>query len=259
MKRIRCLYILCFICVCWSCEELIQVDLNEAHPRYVIEAQITDLAPQQQIRVSQSVAFHSSESSLPIENATVFIVDDRGRSYNFVHTEKGLYMHPNLTPVSGRNYRLQVMVDNEVFSSEHIMPEYVEVDSLGILEEKILNDYYYFATLKFTDPAEQENYYKYDISVNGSPFKFASVFSDKFNDGLYVTHQIADLDSDLQIGDSVVVRRYTIDKSVFSYWNEFQTTNPGSAAPSNPTSNISNHALGYFAVTPAKEYKLVIQ
>jgi len=50
-----------------------------------------------------------------------------------------------------------------------------------------------------------------------------------------------------------------IDKDVFKYWNELQSINPGSAAPANPTSNISNGALGYFSVSSARTYNFFIK
>jgi len=36
------------------------------------------------------------------------------------------------------------------------------------------------------------------------------------------------------------------------------STNPGSASPGNPTSNISNGALGYFSVSSARDYTVDI-
>ena len=34
---------------------------------------------------------------------------------------------------------------------------------------------------------------------------------------------------------------------MYDFWNAVQATNPGTAAPANPPSNISNGALGYFS------------
>jgi len=122
------------------------------------------------------------------------------------------------------------------------------------VDANLFDKTYYFAAFKFNDPEGRGNYYRYDISVNGSPFRFASVFNDKLSDGLYVSHQITDFDADLKDGDNIAVRRSIVDKSVFDYWNEFQNTNPTTAAPGNPKSNVSNNALGYFSVAPTKEY-----
>ncbi|WDF69884.1 DUF4249 domain-containing protein [Sphingobacterium oryzagri] len=250
--------ILSFLFLFSACEDVIDINLNDADPRFVIEAQLSDLESVQRIRVSKTVPFTASVNSDPVADAVVTVTDNRGRIYNFSYDANGSYVNRNFRPVANRSYDLLVTVGEERFESSCVMPPYVDVDSVGILEETIFNDTYYFATFKFTDPIGVENYYKYDISINGSAFKFASALNDKFNDGLFITHQIGDRDTDMMVGDSVMVRRYCVDRRVFNYWNEFQSTNPGTAAPGNPTSNISNNALGYFSVASCKEFGLTI-
>jgi len=248
------LYIIAICALFASCEEVIDIDLNEADPRLVIEAQLSDLGTEQRIRVSRTVAFTESINSRPVEDALVTVTDNRGRVFNFDYEENGYYVNRNFRPVATRSYDLLVNVEGERYESSCEMPPYVEVDSVGVLEETIFGDNYYFATFKFQDPANVANYYKYDMSINSAAFRFASALNDRFNDGLYVTHQVSDQNTDIVPGDSVVVRRYCVDRRVYEYWNEFQSTNPGTAAPGNPTSNISNNALGYFSVASVKEF-----
>lgn len=259
MKAQFYIYIFSFLWLFTACEEVIDIDLNEADPRFVIEAQLSDLEPVQRIRVSKTVAFTASVNSDPVADATVTVTDSRGRVFEFQYENDGYYINRLFMPSAGLDYELLVTVDEEQFTASCTMPRYVEVDSVGVLEEMLFNDTYYFATFKFNDPEGVANYYKYDISINGSAFQFANVLNDKFNDGLSVTHQVSDLDTDLVVGDSISVRRYCIDSRVFDYWNEFQSTNPGSAAPGNPTSNISNNALGYFSVASVQEFGLRIE
>lgn len=234
-----------------SCEELIHLDLNAADPRYVIEGDLTDLSNAQIIKVSQTVAFDEARRYNPVENASVVVTDDRGRIYTFQHIGDGRY-RATFRPREKGTYNLLVTIEGEEFRASSYVNPYIDVDSLGVVEDVIFSDTLYSVTLKFYDPQDEPNYYKYNISVNGEEFKFSRVYSDKFNDGLYVTHQLSD--EDIRWGDSVVVRRQIVDKPVFTYWNEVQSTNPGSAAPANPTSNISNGALGYFSVSLAKRY-----
>lgn len=253
--------ILCVLFFFTGCEEIIDVDLNDAAPRIVIEANLSDLTSIQRIRVSQTVAFDEVVNSAPLPSAEVIVVDNAGNAYYFYYERDGNYLNDDFTPVSGRTYLLQVDVDGEIFQSSCFMPPYVEVDSTGIIRENILGDEYYFATFKFNDPEGEPNYYRYDVQVNDGPYRFSTVFQDKFNDGLYVTHQVSDLDADMEPGDYLTVRRYCIDEKVFKYWDEYQSTNPGSAAPANPTSNIlnkDNNALGYFSVASAREFNMHI-
>lgn len=242
-----------------GCEDLIQIDLNTANPKYVIEADINTLSNIQNIRVSQTVAFSETVGSKSINNAIVNVVDSKGKVFNFVYSDNGIYKNMNFKPEEGNTYKLNVKIDEELFTATSQMQKYVEVDSLGIVEETVFNETVYAVTLKFNDPKNINNYYQYEISRNKEKFKFNTAFSDKFNDGLYVSHELADRENSFELNDSITVIRKCIDKDVYNYWNEVQMTNPGSAAPANPTSNIDNGALGYFSVSGAKIYKFKIQ
>lgn len=254
----RYIYILCTLLFFSGCEEIIDVNLNDADPRVVIEANLSNLQSTQRIRVSKTVAFNEPVNSVAVTDAVVLVLDSRGGYHNFQHERDGNYVARDFTPVPEQIYSLYVEAEGGSFHSSCYMPTYVDVDSTGIVRENILGDSYYFATFKFNDPSDVANYYKYDISINDANYRFSTVFQDKFNDGLYVTHQVSDLDAELNPGDYISVRRYCIDEKVFDYWNEYQSTNPGSAAPANPTSNISNNALGYFSVASAQEFRLQI-
>ena len=241
-----------------SCEDLIDIDLNKANPKIVIEADLNNLSSDQVIWLSETVDFDSPVASQPVIGAAVVVKDSQGREFIFEDQGDGAYRRKNFKPKEELTYHLIVDVKGQVFLSSTKMTSFVSIDSLAIKEETIFNDIYYSVVLKFEDTKDVPNYYKYDISVNGSSFKFASTFSDKFNDGLYVSHNIADRDNSLALGDSVIVRRQCVAKEVYTYWNQVQMLNPGSAAPANPTSNISNGALGFFSVSSAKDYGVKI-
>lgn len=257
MKRgwCGCIMVL-FLFLFFACEEVIDVDLNESESRIVIDAQLSDLSHSQRIRVSKTVAFTSEISSQPVEGAQVVVIEEEGRVFEFSYSDNGNYINDDFLPISGRTYRLQVVNQGEVYQASSFMPNYIDVDSIGVVEERIFDEPFYFATFKFTDIQGQRDYYKYDLSINQSRFLFTGVYNDKFNDGLFVTHQVADSDRDLIPGDTITVRRYCVDSQVYRYWNEFQLMNPGTAAPGNPTSNISNNALGCFSVASGREYGL---
>lgn len=258
MKKITYSLLLCLPFVFQSCEELIDVDLNASAPKYVIEAELSNSSNIQEIRIAQTVAFNAPTKDQPINDAQVLVSDDQGSLYVFRSQGDGYYRNTDVNLNPTRVYSLTVKIGDELFESSSTMPAYVPVDSLSLVKETSFGDTTYAARLKFRDPKDVPNYYKYKISVNGSPFKFIAAFSDKFNDGLWVSHDIQDRDNDFVIGDYIVVRRLCIDKAAHRYWNEVQMTNPGTAAPGNPTSNISNGALGYFAVGSAEEYAIQV-
>ncbi|MDM1049228.1 DUF4249 domain-containing protein [Sphingobacterium hotanense] len=246
-----------------SCEEKIDVDLNTANAKVVIEADLNNLDRNQEIMVSRTVAFDESRAFEPVDNAVVSVVTGSGSTFNFESIGGGRYSHSNMGIIAQQEYTLNVSVDGQTYSSTTRMPNYVEVDSVGVTKENIFNEDYYFVNLSFDDPEGVENYYKYNVEIigvgdNATAMQFNSVYSDKFNDGLHVTHQIGGRNAEIANGDNVRVRRYCIAKDVYKYWSEYQSTNPGSASPANPTSNISNGALGYFSVAGVKEFVVEI-
>ena len=241
-----------------SCEEKIDLDLNEAAARAVIDAQLSDASSVQRIRISRSVGFDDPVNTSGIKDATVSVRDNENRSFIFQYEKDGYYIHRSFKPIAGRSYALNVTVQKQKYIASCRMPSYVAVESTGTAEKSLAEKNYFFATLTFKDPANISNYYVYTLSSNGGPFRFARAESDQFNDGLKVTHYITDRENDLNRGDAITVRRYCVDEKTYQYWNEYQNNNLSNAAPSNPKSNISNNALGYFSVAPVMEYKLNI-
>ncbi|WP_033564404.1 DUF4249 domain-containing protein [Sphingobacterium sp. SYP-B4668] len=249
-----------FTILCWSCEDKIDINLNDADPKLVIVGDLTNLSDKQQIRVSRTVAFNETVNSLPVNDAKVEVSEVGGRVFVFQSAgQNGIYSFSGMPLREGKTYRLSVQVGDDLYESESTVPKYVQVEQFGIKEETIFGETYKMITFGFNDPANLANYYRYLISVNSGPLEFSTVLSDKFNDGLSVTHDIANEDNDLKSGDEIVIRRQCVDRGVYRYWNEFQSTNPGSASPANPTSNISNGALGYFSASSAQEYKTLME
>lgn len=259
MRRIMDLRLIVGVLLFASCEEVIHVDLNAADRRYVIEAELTNIAVEQTIRVSQTVPFDSSIPSQPVDEAHVEVVSSGGRVYRFDAMGEGYYRNDSLQPREELSYMLRVRIGDEEFVATEAMQPFVDVDSLGALEEIIFNEKTYSILVKFTDPLEENNYYKYLVSVNQQPLRFLQVQNDKYNNGLYVTHQLMDFSKPFELGDSIIVRRQSVSKAVHDYWNEIQLLNPGSAAPANPKSNISNGAFGYFSISNSKDFGLTIR
>ncbi|MGB7527050.1 MULTISPECIES: DUF4249 domain-containing protein [Sphingobacterium] len=248
-----------FLLLFSSCEDLIDVDLNKTDPRIVIVADINNEEKIHEILVSRTVDFDEPIPYEPILNATVYIQSKSGRTYYFNSAGEGKYRNSSIALAAGETYTLVVMVDDEEYKSTTTMLPFIDVESIGVNQETLLNETYYFINLKFFDPTGQANYYRYSISRNGEAFKSNAVFSDKFNDGNEVTHQLGrEYGNEIKPGDQLLIRRFIISKESYNYWSEYMSTNPGSAAPGNPTSNIDNGAMGYFSVSSARDYKVEI-
>jgi len=260
VKQLYNVLILCFLMTLSGCEELIDVDLNEVDPRIVIVADLNNEESEHVVLVSRTVNFDEPRPSEPISDAIVFVESGNGKRYDFKLNTEGEYVNSNLPLSVGETYTLNVIVNGEQYTSTTKMLGYIEIDSIGVTKENLFSEDFYFINLKFSDPQGQPNYYRYGMSINNQPFKFNMVASDKYNDGNEVTHQLGGqgANNEIKPGDHILVRRYIITKEVYTYWSEYMSTNPGSAAPGNPTSNINNGALGFFSVSSVRDYTVDI-
>ncbi len=239
-----------------GCEDKIDLELPENTGQLVITADLMVSDQQHEISIQQVVRIKDSLLA-PITDAEVTVRNmQNNRTYTFLAGADGVYTNKTLRLQEKATYQLQVKTaDGREIQGTSKVPSYVDVDSIGLSERIIFTDTIYYPTLVFTDPPEIGNYYKYKMSVNGGKLRFIDVFSDKYNNGLEVQHDIIDRDRDLKIGDRVRILRQCIDVGAYNYWNSFQMINPGSASPSNPISNLSNNALGYFSVSVGKYYE----
>ncbi|UIR57143.1 DUF4249 domain-containing protein [Sphingobacterium sp. SRCM116780] len=258
MKAILNYIVLLNVLLLFSCEDKIDLNLDSVEGKYVIVGDLHNADNAQTIRIHRAVDFSANSTNNPVLGADVLVKNQTtGREYKFVDAGNGDYNIARMTLNEGESYSLFVQTkDGNTFEANCTMPHYVTVDSIGLVRKKIFNDEYLYVSMGFLDPVNKENYYKYKLKVNDGDFKFSDVFSDKFNNGLEVEHEITNEDNDLKIGDTIKVLRQCIAKEVYTYWSNIKEQNPGSAAPANPISNISNGALGYFSVSSARYYDL---
>jgi len=240
-----------------SCEDIIDVDLNDAAPRLVIEGNISNKTDTQGVWISTSAAIGSLNVFPGVSGATVAVTDNRGAEFIFRERAPGIYSSRRLRGQPGTTYTLKVTYNGNIYSATSTMPQAVSIDSLGFNTTKVFNNERKSIQLLFRDPAGVKNYYRFVLSVNGIKSNSIFVFDDDFNDGNKVTRELFDFDVDLESGDKANIEMQCIDQPVFKYWEGLsQNRNRGGASttPANPVSNISNGALGYFSArTEQKE------
>ena len=103
----------------------------------------------------------------------------------------------------------------------------------------------------FQDPKGVANYYTFEQFINNRKLKNIFVFDDRLSDGKYITQQLFTDSTYIKVGDTVKLNMNCVDRNVWSYFNVLELTAVNNGvpylAPTNPTSNISNNALGYFS------------
>lgn len=266
--------ILLVIVLLSSCQKVIELDLNSTDPVLVMEANIYDLQGPYTVELHKTVNFSDDNSFPPCTNAAVTIHDNEGNSELLTETFPGIYKTASLQGTAGRTYTISVTADGKNYQGVSNLPAAVAIDTLIITTSTGFggspgggggmggSDSSKSISVHFTDPTGITNYYRLVEIVNGTPVNTFSITSDLYQDGYSIKETVREgSDIKLKTGDIVTIQLQSIDKNVYEYFRTFNETSGGgftSSSPANPTSNISNGALGYFSACAVTSKTIVI-
>lgn len=270
MKAIR--YTLCLLVVVltFSCEKVIDVDLNTAPPRLVVEASINWVKNTsgnvQLIRLSTTTGYFSQEIPA-VTDAIVTVTNSSGVVFDFFQIDTpGLYICGNFVPTLNETYTLTIIYQGQTYiSTEKLLatPEVTRIeqrDNAGILGDATEVKFF------FNDIPNETNFYFLGII---DPYKVIpeyGILEDRFfqnNEmfGLYFSE-------DFVPGDTITFTMSGVSQQYYNYMTillaQAGTTSAGPF--STPTStvrgnivnqtNFNNFALGFFRLgeTEVKEY-----
>jgi hypothetical protein len=250
------LILFCASLMVCSCKKVVTLKLNTVPAQIVIEGEITDLPGPYTVSLSQTVGFYEDNTFPPVSGASVIMSDNTNGitdSLTEVAPGTGIYRTHEMGGVDGHTYTLSVTSQQQNYTATSTMPMQVPLDSISFSQLSGFGNNQIDAIANFQDPAGIKNYYQFVEFVNGTQItKDVFVFSDRLSDGRYINETLYNDTSYLFQGDEVKVNMYCIDENVYNYFYQlvqsggtgaFSTT----ASPANPTSNISNGALGYFS------------
>ncbi len=233
-----------------SCEKVIDIDLNSSESKIVIEGNITNEAGPYQVQISKTINFSEANNFPSVSGALVIMTDKTSNSTDTLsENPAGIYKTHSIQGIAGHKYDLIVSSGGQIYTASTTMPFPVTLDSIAFKHESVLvvgNSI--SVSPYFQDPAGVANYYTFDQFVNGRKINNTSVFSDRLSDGKYISEQLFMDSAYIKVGDIVSIKMNCVDKHVWNYFNTIQGSRGfSSPAPANPTSNISNNALGYFS------------
>lgn len=236
----------------FSCEDVINIKLNDPEAVLVIEGNVINNTSTQTVKVSKTVSISDSSKFKAVSGAQVTITDSDNKV--FILREQlqypGIYVTANLRGKPLQTYSLKVISGGKEYTGASVMPMPVSLDSLGISTVYFRDEKRQLIEALYKDPPLVPNYYRFVLSLNNVRLKGIYTYSDVFNDGKGVTAELGDLDLEIKSNDVVRVEMQCIDKQTYRYFEGiYQNKNRGGASttPANPVSNISNGALGYFS------------
>lgn len=234
-----------------SCQDVIEIELNDADKQYVIEGGVIQGTDSIQVRLSKTSSYFNNDAPQTLNNGTVIVTLPDGTEVNLVEQGNGVYKANNIAVVTNANYKLRVNIDDKSFTAETTVPNTVVIDSLDYEESVGLTGTTdgYNVFVNFIDPIGK-TWYKLNTIINGVPSNEPSdimVFDDNLNDGNPI--RIPVFVRVFEAGDVVDVELQVIDENTYNFYNTLSTAvnssgGPFEAAPANPITNIKGGALG---------------
>lgn len=254
-----------------SCEREISVDLNKTNPRYVFEGNISnDIKDTSKIIITRTLNFDQSVQYPKVSGAFVAITDLNTNVIDtFKELKTGIYGKISFVGREGHTYKMSVKIDTDIFNATSTMPYSQRLDSLkqlnlagtGIPEGPPPGTPAFGTIITLLPVYKKSNntdkYYQYIIAKNDSlmhriitgmdlvakpiPMIFPLYLQAKKNDTIYFDMRF-------------------MEKTAYEYLLQV-SANVGqfSATPSNPLSNISNGALGFFKAHTSQKKIIVIK
>jgi hypothetical protein len=249
-----------------GCQKVINVNLVEAAPSLVIEGLITDSVGPYIVKISKSGSFFNQPILPPVSNATVVISDNTGIRDTLKEKLPGIYFTSKVQGIVGRTYSLVVISENISYSASSTMPRHVNIDALvlkkgqsqGIFGGHGQNETRVDIHCLFSDPIDK-NFYRIKVYTNDS----TSVENYKLYDDQYTNGEETDLEvRRVNVGDVSIVELISLDKFTYDYYltlRDLLHANPiFGSTPVNPTTNLTNGALGYFGACAISSKAIII-
>jgi len=248
-----------------ACEKVIDIPLEDADRKFVIEGVLRDTPGENYILISKTGSVYESSNFEKISGAAVSVTDQSGTSYVFTEVvgAPGRYTNATFATSTNNNYDLTVISGTESFTSASQSFYKPELDSLNYIEQigsfGFGTDTTYLVFFSFTDKAGEENFYRLIVYVNGVEDGTYYITNDELFDGqAYSQPAFA---TTIEKGDTVVMELLSMDKNAYTYFFSLSNATaegPFAPTPANPVSNIEGGAIGYFNAYTTNTLSIVI-
>jgi len=137
MKCINHIYIFLLVCfIISSCEDVVDIELDEFEPELVFDAWVTDMDEPQVITISQTQNFFNAEETPRVNEAIVNLIRDDGMEFPFTFTDNGQYVYDPSTNgilgAVGNSFELNVNIGEDTFCANSTINRVPVIDSIGV-------------------------------------------------------------------------------------------------------------------------------
>lgn len=246
-----------------SCTKVVDVDLDTAEPKLVIDASIDwikgSAGNEQQIRLSTTTGYYSAAFPT-VSGADIVVTNAANDVFSFREIGgTGAYSCSNFHPVIGETYTLKVVLNGEVYTATETcigVPDiegHIDQDNTGgIGGDEVEITYFY------QDNGNEENHYLHRIVSPVSAFPEYKAEDDEKSQGKLMQEYFSD--KDLKAGDLVNIRLYGISRRYYDYFRKLLAASGASSGPFQTIpgpvrgnivnqTHFDNFAYGYFRLS----------
>ncbi len=257
---------LVYLVVAWcflSCTKVVEVDLETAAPKLVIDASIDWVkgtpGHEQKIKLSTTTGYYS-ETFPTVSGADIVITNSENTVFSFIeHPGTGEYTCSNFLPVIGETYTLKVALNGETYTATEtcigvpdIENNIAQNNAGGFGGDEVEIAYYY------QDNGNEENHYLHRIVSPVSKFPDYKAADDGNSQGSLLQEFFSD--KALKPGNVINIRLYGISRRYYDYFRKLLTASgagngPFQTTPGSVRGNIvnqthfANFAYGYFRLS----------
>ena len=260
-----------FISMLTACEDVVEVDLEEAEPRLVVDAILLwekgTSGAEQTIRLSRTRGFFDEEP-IPVKGADVKVFNSTGAVFIFEELAPGEYFTSNFQPEINEFYSLTIETEGQTYTAEEMLKPVVPIDFVQQNDEGGFSGEDLELRVFYSDPEGEENFYLFKYFNPFLAFPEFDVFDDEFNDGnvifgLYTAE-------DLEPGMNVIIQLHGISEDYFNFLEILldqagSSGGPFETQPATVRGNIKNEndteelVFGYFGLSEIDEVIYTIQ
>ncbi len=246
-----------------SCEDVVDIPLENANPKLVIDANIKwqkgTAGETQTIKLSLTNDFYTDEIAFA-SGAIVTVTNSSNTVFDFVQVPNtGDYICSNFVPVINENYTLKVIYQGQEYTSTSTFLAtppilYVQQETVPGIDGKDEIQIKFF----FQDNGAENNFYLLGVKNSKKSLPEYGVVSDEFFQGNVMFGFYA---SQVEKGKIIRVSLEGITNSYFNYMTKLiaisstNAGNPFATPPATLRGNIlnktdnENYALGYFSLS----------
>jgi hypothetical protein len=255
-----------------SCEDIVDVKLDNSQPKLVIDASLKwekgTLGNEQMITITTTADYFGT-SVPPVNGAIVTVTDSNNSVFNFLEDGlSGNYKCSNFIPVLNGVYTLSVSYNGQTYvATDKLYPvpaiTSIEQDLNGITGNEIELKF------NFQDNAAISNYYLEEYKVPYRPFPLLGVFNDEFTNGNQMFSLL--IDENLAPSQNIKFTLHGISERYHNFMNILisisggLSNGPFSTPPATVKGNIinqtntANYPLGYFRLSEVEVKNYVVQ